>query len=276
MSTPGVVLGASGFLGSRIVEHYPDDLIAGPRLNIHRATDLGVLEGTLNSFLDDVPTHAIVNCIGLREGTDEQLTLANQVIPRVVVDVAAKRSVRVIHIGSAAELVSAREGVNPDVARPLLRYSESKKAGTREVLQYDRATVARIHNLHGIPHQSSSGLHSLCLAIKRLSERPELLNSPVIDVTRDYIHWQVALAELRAIVDKNMKGIIEIRSGISLPLHAIVDELPLNLRNQLLPKLVPPDILTNVPDGDESAPTLGSITAKAAEIADEVLECASF
>lgn len=276
MSTPGVVLGASGFLGSHLMENYPDDLIAGPRLKVKTAADLAILEGTLDNFLDEVPTHAIFNCIGLRKGTDDQLTLANQDVPRVVVDVAAKRSVRVIHIGSAAELVSAREGVDPEVARPLLRYSESKKAGTREVLQYDQAVVARIHNLHGLPHQPSSGLHSLCIAIRKLSERQQPLESPIIDVTRDYIHWQAALAEVRAIVDKTIKGIIEIRSGISLPLHAIVEELPLQLQNQLLPELVPPDILTNVPDGDESAPTLGSITAKAAEIADEVLECASF
>ncbi len=274
MSPQGVVLGASGLLGGSLVKSCPDDLVAGPRVNVRNAADLARLEVTLCQFLDAVPVHTIINCIGRRQGTDEQLALANQLVPRTVVDVAKKRSLRVVHIGSAAELVSAREEADPKVARSILRYGESKKAGTREVLQYEGSVVARVHNLHGLPHQFSSGLHSLCLAIANTHGQREKPESPVVNVVRDYVHWPVALSELRLIWREKVSGVVEIRSGTRVSMRAIVEQLPSQLRSDLLPRLVQPDVLTDIPASDAHLQTPQSVELKAIELADEVLKCA--
>lgn len=275
MSSRAVVLGAGGYLGRCLLEAYPGDLMPGPRFKATTATDLANVEKTLDNFLREESTHALVNCIGLREGTDAELTLANQYVPRIIANVARARSLRLVHIGSAAELLVAREGVNEEAARPLLRYSESKKAGTREALGHANALVARIHNLHGLPHQSSSGLHTLCLAVRGVTEGQQSPESSVVNVSRDYIHRQLALEKVRALVDDGEVGVVEIRSHISVSLRSIVEHLPTRLQSQLLLRLSPPDILSDVLSSHGSLSTPRSISLKAAELAGEVIECAS-
>ena len=275
MTLQGAVLGSTGFLGSRLLDCYPEELTAGPSFRIHDLDELSHLEALLHDFLDRVPVQTIVNCVGLREGTDAELLLVNGDIPRVLANVAEARGLRMIHIGSAAELLRVKSGVDPEFARLLLRYSRSKKVGAEAVLGCATAVVGRIHNLHGLPHQASSSLHTLCRALKVLTgSSVEQSTREIVDVTRDYIHWEAALADLHQLLFSRTTGVVEIRSGVRISLRAIAEALPREYRELLIPRLVPADILTMPSESGDPPKVHSSYEATAMTLAEEVVTCA--
>jgi nucleoside-diphosphate-sugar epimerase len=156
----------------------------------------------------------------------------------------------------------------------MLAYGVTKRAGTQACLAYENATVLRVYNLHGLPHQSSSGLHQLCGSVRTAlngGTPPSLINT-----TRDYVHWQTVRLALDAALDFNSRGMIEVCSGYGIAMSEIIEGLPLGVRTQIFDQLKPANYFAPVVG---SRPSLGvEVSSKPSVIEalrDEVMTCAS-
>ena len=108
----------------------------------------------------------------------------------------------------------------------------------------ENATVLRVYNLHGLPHQSSSGLHQLCRSVRIALDRGT--QPALIDTTRDYVHWQTVLNALNKALDLNSNGLIEVCSGFGISMSELIKGLPQNIRAQIEEQLVPADYFRSV------------------------------
>ncbi len=223
-STHAFVLGSGGFLG-RIILAEPGARYSPLRISqIHDETDLPRFEHEVENALEHNPQAAIVNCIGTREASPELMKVLNVGIPESLVRVTERFDARLIHFGSAAETTQlaqkATEGIHSP-AGAISAYGITKRAGTEACLTYKNATVLRVYNLRGLPHQSNSGLHQLC-GILRVALGGGVL-SPLIDTTRDYVHWQNVRIALNLALDSDSYGLIEVCSGFGIAMSEIVD-----------------------------------------------------
>ena len=276
-NTHAFVLGPGGFLGQIILAE------AGARYTPLRVSqvqdenDLMRFEREVENVLKHNPQAAIVNCIGRREASLDLMKVLNVGIPEILVKVTKRFEARLIHFGSAAETTQsvqkASEGIHPAPAATLT-YGTTKRAGTDVCLTYEKATVLRVYNLHGLPHQSSSGLHQLCRSVRIALDRGT--QPSLIDTTRDYVHWQAVLNALNNALDFNSNGLIEVCSGFGIAMSEIIEGLPLDVRTQVAEQLKPPDYFAPVIGPH---PTLGEDATNKSNVvralSDEVTTCAS-
>lgn len=277
-SQPDVILlGSRGFLGSRIAAALERPPISVEIPRIATLEDLSATRIVLAEALDRHPDAVIVNAVGVRQGPGDLLDLVNARLTEVLVEVAASTGARLIHFGSAAEIVRA-EAVREDdsaAARQALGYGDSKRRGTEACLRYEGATVLRVFNLHGLPHQDSAGVHALCRAVRGANERPPVM-IPLYDTTRDYVDWHTVVSATVAAIDGRHAGLIEVCSGVGVSVAEIVEGLPAETRDALEARLVPSEWFGPVVG---PAPVGCDLTSVRNEVVhalqQEVMECAS-
>jgi nucleoside-diphosphate-sugar epimerase len=170
-----LILGSNGYVGSRILSvgtarHVP--------LCVSRITnenDLLRFEQEVQHAIGMHPDAALVNCLGVRSSSRKNMELLNVRVPETLVKVLQKSEMRLIHFGSAAEIVEVipkAESTSIAVPPQSLLYSQTKRRGTQIALSHKDAVVLRLYNLHGLPHQTDSGLHQLCLRIRSSLNNP--------------------------------------------------------------------------------------------------------
>jgi nucleoside-diphosphate-sugar epimerase len=275
--TQAFVLGAGGFLGRLILSEVGVRYSPLRVSQVRDESDLPRFEHEVENLLKHNPQAAIVNCIGIREASLDMMTVLNGGIPESLARVAERHDVRLIHFGSAAEtiqLAQKESGGIGTLPAAMLAYGMTKRAGTEVCLAYENATVLRVYNLHGLPHQSSSGLHQLCRSVRIAldgGEQPSL-----IDTTRDYVHWQTVRLALNTALDFNSCGLVEVCSGFGIAMSEIIEGLPLGVRTQVFDQLKPANYF---------APVIGPRSSLGVEVSskptvidalrDEVMTCAS-
>lgn len=272
-----LVLGSGGFLGGLILSdvggRYRRLLVS----QVRDQSDLPRFEREVENHLAENPQAAIVNCIGVREAPPSIISVLNTGIPVSLARVAERHGAGLIHFGSAAETTQLAQKNGEGVGTPpaaMLAYGMTKRAGTRACLAYEKATVLRVYNLHGLPHQSSSGLHQLCRSVRMTLDgqaQPSL-----IETTRDYVHYQAVRLALSTALDSNATGLIEVCSGFGIAMSEIIVGLPLDVRTQVFEQLEPANYFAPVIGprnnlGVEVSSKLELIDA----LRDEVMTCAS-
>ena len=244
---------------------------------VHDEIDLARFEHEVEVFLKHNPQAAIVNCIGKREGSLDLMKVLNVGIPESLVRVAERFDAKLIHFGSASETTQLTQKASDGIRSPraaLLDYGNTKRAGTDACLTYEKATVLRVYNLHGLPHQSNSGLHQLCRSVRVALDGG--VQPPLFDTTRDYVHWQNVREALNSALDLNSLGLIEVCSGFGIVMSEIIEGLPLDVRTQVAEQLKPPDYFAPVigPHSSLGVEASNKSTVVRA-LRDEVMTCAS-
>ncbi len=209
---------------------------------VHDEIDLARFEHEVEDALKHNPQAAIVNCIGRREASLDLMKALNVGIPESLVRVAERFDARLIHFGSAAETTQLAQKASEGIRSPpaaISAYGITKRAGTDACLTYEKATVLRVYNLHGLPHQSNSGLHQLCRSVRVALDGG--VQSPLIDTTRDYVHRQNVRIALNSALDFNSLGLIEVCSGFGIAMSELIKGLPQNVRAQIEEQLLPAD-----------------------------------
>jgi len=157
-----LITGASGLLGTAVVEHFRNNSTpvlalahnnAFPGMRVIDLLDIQAVAG-----LESEDWDAVVNCAAYRspdfceDARDKTLQL-NGKMPGVLAAIAAKRSARMVHISTDYVF----DGTNPpysegDETNPVNYYGEAKLAGERAVMEaYPSAVVLRVPALYGEP-----------------------------------------------------------------------------------------------------------------------------
>jgi nucleoside-diphosphate-sugar epimerase len=229
--------------------------------------DLRRVRSLLQTKLSPRPTLTVINCVGMRGGNEKALNVVNADFPAVLAEVTTEVGAHLIHLGSAAEIVTTPQGVASTI------YQQSKRRGTDGVLRFPHTTVLRIFNLHGLPHQEFAGLHAVCqsLAARRVGAPPPQL----FDTVRDYVHWSHVIEVIQNAVAEGPMGLEEVGSGHSIALSEIIGFLPGADAGALLDTLIKPDLYSSaVSTAPHRAPDF-SRDELLALLAREVSECAS-
>ena len=275
MSDAGIaralVLGAGGYLGQRIIGGR-DAFLTVDIGRVTTVSDLAQARDRIERAIEENPDAPVVNCLGRRHASSAELMLLNGDLPKTLVEAAEQSGTRVIHLGSAAEMLQPMKRENrteeeiPEVARA---YANSKRAGTQSVSAYAHGIVLRVHNLHGLPHQEHSGLHRMCLAVKAAQQGE--FAEPVVDTVRDYVHWREVVTAVDSALASASSGVIDICSGVGISMSDIASGLPPQVRDAVSSSIVPADLFAPVvgPSKDLDASALKLTLSK------EVLECAS-
>lgn len=188
----------------------------------------------LRALLDRGRVRAVVNACGRAEGTGEELDDANHRFVEWLLDGLAGHDVRLVHVGSAAEIGdpgSDRPVPESFDGRPEGAYATTKAAGSAAVLAArgagSDATVARVFNIVGHPPPAASPIGRWLAELRTLGPDGGDIDVWWPDTTRDF----VLLDEVaRALVDLALPGselppLVNICSGVGLRYGEIVEAL---------------------------------------------------
>jgi nucleoside-diphosphate-sugar epimerase len=230
-----LIVGASGFIGTALrrgmaagrhevmcVSRTPPPALPG---ETWRAMDvLQIPRDGLAELVAEARPDALINCVGLAEAPANEMRKANTDLPGRLVEVLAGRTIRLVHLGSAAEYGDRTPGPpiqEEDPAQPRSAYGVTKLEGTLAVVDAARvgktdAVVLRIFNPlgPGLPLASMPGAaaHRIREAVQsgKLSIRMGNLDAwrDFVDV-RDAADAIVAAATARAIAN----AILNVGSG---------------------------------------------------------------
>jgi nucleoside-diphosphate-sugar epimerase len=273
--TQAFVLGAGGFLGRRILAEVGVRYSPLRVSQVRDENDLPRFEREVEHLLKHNPQAAMVNCIGIREASLDLMTVLHAGIPESLARVAELHDARLIHFGSAAETIQLAQKESGGIGTPpaaMLAYGMTKRAGTEACLAYENTTVLRVYNLHGLPHQSSSGLHQLCRSVRIALDGG--VQPSLIDTTRDYVHWQTVRLALNTALDFNSSSLIEVCSGFGIAMSEIIEGLPLDVRAQVAEQLKPANYFAPV-IGPRLGVEASSKPTVIDALRDEVMTCAS-
>ena len=143
-----LLLGASGFIGGAVAE-------ASSRLAPPGTTLLaGSARGKVTPLLDALRPDAVINAAGLTRGTSAQLREANVDLVERLLEATEPRGIRLVHVGSAAELGRSpdRSPLGEDApASPITEYGHCKLQATERIRSAHRsgadAVVLRLFNV---------------------------------------------------------------------------------------------------------------------------------
>lgn len=271
-----LLLGSTGYVGSRILSVSAARYIPLRVSRITNEYDLIRFEQEVQKALEIYPDAALVNCLGIRSSSRENMELINVGVLESLIKVLETSQTQLIHLGSAAEIaevIHEADLTTSTVSPHSLTYKETKSRGTEIALTYKNALVLRLYNLNGLPHQPDSGLHQLCLRI-----RSSLNNDPlevIVDATRDYVEWRKVPVILDRVMRSKMTGLLELCSGFGTSISDIVHELPNDIRDEMSGLLVAPDYFSPVIGIRKVIdPSIISSQEIAKKLSREVLSCA--
>lgn len=272
-----LILGSGGYLGQRILGSGGDRYQPLSVSRIRTQKDLVRFSQEVDEALKTSPEAALVNCIGARRGFQDEMELLNALVPQALVRVSAARGNRLIHLGSAAETLritdQANVGSNTQDSVPSI-YGQSKRSGTQACLAYDNSTVLRIYNLHGLPHPPSSGLHELCRRVREVSG--DLETRPLVDTTRDYVHWRDVSAMVEKCLNSDLLGLVEVCSGFGISMSEIVEGFQSDIREIVSQQLVAADLFQSSIGPNQHGNSSYEDKNQLLEVLrSEVIECAS-
>jgi len=240
-----LVIGASGYLGRHVRDAAGaaglDVSTAGrsplPDSRAHCLLDLATdspaeLAATLSEQAPDV----VVNCAGATGGDVGTLAAANVTGTATLVSALRRtgRSIRLVHLGSAAEYGPSEPGTSvaeSDPARPAGAYGATKLAATR-LVELGRVTgldavVLRVFNPVGPGAPDTILPGRLVGELRRAAAEGTDVRLGPLDAVRDFVDARdVADAAVAAAVAPVLPAaVINVGSGTGVPVRTLVREL---------------------------------------------------
>src|SRR5438067_10555710 len=154
-----IIVGANGRLGAALTREYqrPFSVKAFARNQL----DLGKLD-QVRSTLSETEFDLLINCAALTnvdycESNRDEAFLINAQAPRLLAEICAEKSARLIHISTDYVFDGKQDTpyIEEDPAAPLSVYAESKLGGEEEVLRVSRSNlVIRLYWVFGADKRS--------------------------------------------------------------------------------------------------------------------------
>ena len=231
-----LLLGATGFIGRHAraaFETAGDEVLAigGPGARESTSRGLDLAEGDLAALVAEAGTDVVVNCAGRTHGTLPELEAANVTLVRRLLDAVARSSVRLVHLGSAAEY-GPSGGVRPtredDPARPDAQYGRTKLRATELVRASGLdAIVLRVFNPVGAGMRPESMPGSAAHRIfEALALGADAITMGDLSAQRDFVDardvGEAIVAVARAAAPPSL---INVGSGRAVPSRTLVAEL---------------------------------------------------
>jgi len=224
-----LITGAGGFIGSSLMDVYPDavgfdNFLTGRRENNARVVELDILQ-----------RHRLYE-------------LANSVRPEVVIHCSASYSDpdlwhrdTDINVNGAinAAIVAKHHGAHlvyfQTILPPVSSYAISKIAAEQYLrLSGVPLTVLRLANIYG-PRNLSGPVP---VFYKRISNGQPCV---IVDTTRDMVFIDDLVSCVQAVVDNRLEGTFDVCSGEQTPIIDLYQAVALELDHEETPPLIPPD-----------------------------------
>ena len=225
---PVVVLGA-GFVGAAVCDALSarghSTVVADLPTHPWLADRDDAATAALTALIDDAGAVGVVNAVGRLRGTDDEMVAANTSFPEWLVGALRGRTIRLVHLGSAAEY--GDPGGDEPVAetapcRPAGIYGTSKHAGSRHVLAARDvgldAVVARGFNLVSSSLPPASPLAQWLGDVAELPANGGTVEVWEADTVRDYILLSDLAAGVAALADPgaDVPPVVNLCSGVGL------------------------------------------------------------
>ena len=221
------VLGGSGWLGSRLLAELGDapgvEVISPPRIAVEGATPAG-----LRSLLSPDESLAVVNCVGVIRGTDEQIDSANLDFVRVLMQSLEGSGAYLVQVGSAAEYGdpgSADPIPETRPTHPVTVYGRSKALAT--ALVHDRSDWCVVRPFNGIdrdmtPINPLGEIREKVRAARESGGEVELWSAATVrdHVSRDFLARSLAWA-----ARERPAGVFNLCSGVGLSYREIAEAM---------------------------------------------------
>jgi NDP-hexose 4-ketoreductase len=178
----------------------------------------------------------VVNCTGSTGGEAREMVAANVTLVETLVDALRRlRSIRLVHLGSAAEYGQQPTGVPiPESATPcpVGQYGQTKLAATELITAAADtgildATVLRVFNPvgSGAPVNSLAGRVALAIRDSMVAEVDTIRLGP-LDASRDFVAADdVARAVGQAVYGLGVPHVVNVGSGHATASRALVHQL---------------------------------------------------
>jgi dTDP-4-dehydrorhamnose reductase len=210
-----VVIGATGGLGSDLVEAFAADGVVGLGHYDVEITD----PSSVGAMLDRQQPEIVVNTAAFHnvpkcETEQAQAYLVNAIAPRYLATACGQRGVRVVHVSTDYVFDGAKGApyVEGDCPNPLNVYAQSKLAGEHAVLSADGAhQVVRSSGLYGLQPCRAKGGNFIDTMFKLAAEKPD------VRVVRDEVltptfNWDLA-HQIRTLAFEGKPGLYHATNG---------------------------------------------------------------
>lgn len=224
-----LITGAGGFIGSHLMDTYPDargfdNFLTGRRENNARVERLDLLERPeLYDWVDDVEPEVVIHCAA--SYSDPNLWHRD-----TDTNVAGCINAAAIATHHKAHLVYFQT-----ILPPVSSYAISKIAGEQYLrLSGVPLTVLRLGNIYG-PRNLSGPVP---VFYKRITEGKPCV---VVDTTRDMVFIDDLVRCVRTVVDNRIEGTYDVCSGWQYPIMDLYQAVAAELEHEEVPPLIPPD-----------------------------------
>ena len=240
-----MIIGASGYLGRHVRDAVGaaglEVSTAGrsplPDSPVHYLVDLATdSPAAVAATLAEQAPDVVVNCAGATGGDVGTLAAANVTGTATLVSALRRtgRSIRLVHLGSAAEYGPSEPGTavaESDPARPAGAYGATKLAATR-LVELGRVTgldavVLRVFNPVGPGAPDTILPGRLVAELRRATADGDDVRLGPLDAVRDFVDARdVADAAVAAAVAPALPAaVINVGSGTGVPVRTLVREL---------------------------------------------------
>ncbi len=224
-----LITGAGGFIGSHLMDAYPeavgfDNFLTGRRENNSRVVELDITQRHhLYALANEVRPTTVVHCAASYSDPDlwhrDTDTNVNGAINAAAVALHHK-----------SHLVYFQT-----ILPPVSSYAISKVAAEQYLrLSGVPLTVLRLGNIYG-PRNLSGPVP---VFYKRISNGQPCV---VVDTTRDMVFVDDLVRCVRAVVDGRMAGTFDVCSGVQTPIMGLYQQIAARLEHDEVPPLIPPD-----------------------------------
>lgn len=224
-----LISGAGGFVGSHLMDAYPDavgfdNFLTGRRENNARVVELDItLRHHLYSLANDVAPDVVIHCSA--SYSDPDLWHRDTDI-----NVNGAINAAAVALHHKAHLVYFQT-----ILPPVSSYAISKIAAEQYLRLADiPLTVLRLANIYG-PRNLSGPVP---VFFKRISNEQPCV---VVDTTRDMVFIDDLVNCVQTVVDNRLEGTFDVCSGVQTPIMDIYQEIAAHLDHDETPPVIPPD-----------------------------------